>query len=397
MEKNMKGKVGLVIVTYKDNFGSALQSYATQEIVRQLGYDTEIFDISGVSSKIMKNKIMFYIRRLLEPDEFKYVFNKAKSKFKKNKNNDYAKNMEIRHEVYKDFYKKYFEFGPKVDSWNDLVNRSKKYNSVLVGSDQLWRPSNIAGRYFTLEFVPNGINKIAYATSFGVSVLPKYQNKKAEKFLRRIEHISVREETGQLLVRKLTNINVPVVCDPTMLFDAEQWTKIQDSDPFIKGDYILMYLMGDNQQHREYVKRLREKTGYFIVGLLHGSVYIERDESFVDKAPYNVGPGEFINLIRNAKFMCTDSFHGIVFSILNSTPFFAFRRYSDDSEFSTNDRIYTLLKRTDLNSRMIYGNENIDESLKLDLDFENALKKMETHRQNSLEFLKNALKAGDDK
>ena len=323
----MNRKIGLVIVTYKDNFGSALQSYATQEIVKQLGYQTEIFDISGVSRKIMRNKVLFYLRRLFEQDEFSYVFEKAKSKFKKDNTNQYAENMRIRHEVYKKFYNDYFEFGPKVSSWAELTNQSKKYSSVVVGSDQLWRPSNIAGHYFTLEFEPVNDNKIAYSTSFGVSVLPKDQHKQASKFLNRIESLSVRENTGQKLVKDLTDRDIPVVCDPTMLFDAEQWMSVQKEEPIIKKDYILTYFMGDNPQHREFVKKLKEKTGYKIIGLLHGSVYIAADEYYVDSAPFNIEPGEFINLIRNAKFMCTDSFHGTVFSILNSTLFFAFRRY----------------------------------------------------------------------
>jgi len=153
--------------------------------------------------------------------------------------------------------------------------------------------------------------------------------------------------------------------------------------------------MGDNPQHREFVKKLKEKTGYKIIGLLHGSVYIAADEYYVDSAPFDIGPGEFINLIRNAKFMCTDSFHGTVFSILNSTPFFAFRRYSDDSGFSTNDRMHTLLKWTGLSSRMIYGTEDIEECLELDLDFETALDNVEKNRQKSIEYLENALQQGE--
>jgi len=391
----MNRKIGLVIVTYKDNFGSALQSYATQEIVKQLGYQTEIFDIGGVSRKIMRNKVLFYLRRLFEQDEFSYVFEKAKSKFKKGNTNQYAENMRIRHEVYKEFYNDCFEFGPKVSSWTELTNQSKKYSSVVVGSDQLWRPSNIAGHYFTLEFVPDNVNKIAYSTSFGVSVLPKYQHKQAGKFLNRIEFLSVRENTGQKLVKDLTDRDIPVVCDPTMLFDAEQWMSVQKEESIVKKDYILTYFMGDNPQHREFVKKLKEKTGYKIIGLLHGSVYIAADKYYVDSAPFDIKPGEFINLIRNAKFMCTDSFHGTVFSILNSTPFFAFRRYSDDSGFSTNDRIHTLLKWTGLSSRMIYGTEDIEECLELDLYFETALDNVEKNRQKSIEYLENALQQGE--
>lgn len=391
----MNKKIGLAIVTYKDNYGSALQSYTTQEIVRQLGYQTEIFDINGVSGKIMRNKVIFYLRRLFEQDEFSYVFEKAKSKFKKDNANQYAKNMRIRHEVYKKFYNDYFEFGSKVSSWDELTSESEKYSSVLVGSDQLWRPSNIAGRYFTLEFVPDNVNKIAYSTSFGVSVLPKYQHKQASEFLSRIEYLSVRENTGQKLVKDLTGRDIPVVCDPTMLFDAEQWMSIQSEEPIIKEDYILTYFMGHNPQHREFAKELKKKTGYKIIGLLHGSVYIAEDENYVDLAPYDIGPAEFINLIRNAKFMCTDSFHGTVFSILNSTSFFAFRRYEETSGFSTNDRMHTLLEWTGFTNRMLNGNEQIDDGLLEIPNFEYALQEVEKKRKMSLEYLKNALAKGD--
>lgn len=391
----MNKKIGLAIVTYKNNFGSALQSYATQEIIKELGYETEVFDIRGISKKIMKNKIIFYLKRIFEKDELSYVVAKAISKFKKKNTNEYSENMKIRNEVYIDFYNKNFKFGPKINSFNELSEESKKYSSILVGSDQLWRPSNIAGRYFTLEFVPNNINKIAYSTSFGVSVLPKYQHKQAKQFLNRIEYLSTRENTGQKLIKDLTGREAPVVCDPTMLFDAKQWMSIQKEEPIIKKDYILTYLMGDNPEQREFVKRLKQKTGYEIIGLLHGSVYIPDDENYVDLAPYDIGPGEFINLVKNAKYMCTDSFHGIVFSILNSTPFFAFKRYQETSEFSTNDRIHTLLDWTGLSNRMLSGNEEVNDDLLEKLDFTYSLREVEKKRKMSLEYLKSALEKED--
>lgn len=366
-------KIGLVVVTYKDNFGSALQTYATQYVLNSLGYQTRIFDINGVHKDINRKKVLFYLSRCFEKDERKYLLDNLTSRFRKktNASNDkYAENMRIRHQMYAEFNKKWLKFFSTVNSWDALSKQSEKCDHVIVGSDQLWRPSNIAGCYFTLEFVPDHVDKIVLSTSFGVSELPKSIRPHAKKFLNRINSISVREETGKKLVKKLTGRNIPVVCDPTMLLDAEQWKVIQKEKPFIEGEYILVYLMGDNPKHREFVKRLKELTGYKIVGLLHGGTYLPMDENFADIEPYDVGSSEFINLIRNAKYMCTDSFHGTVFSILNRTKFFSFRRFEDTSEFSTNDRLHTLLSWTGLSERMLYGSENVNDCVSMEIDYD---------------------------
>lgn len=394
----MAGKVGLAVVTYKDNFGSALQTYATQSVIQKLGFETGIFDISGVHKAINQKKIKYYLGRVFQPDELKYLLENFKSRGRKkvNKNNDkYAENMRVRHEKYVEFNQKQLGFLEKVDSWSALTEQSRECDFVVVGSDQLWRPSNIAGEYFTLEFVPDEVHKIAFSTSFGVSELPKSLHKHAKKYLDRIEDISVREDSGKSIVKSITGRDIPVVCDPTMMLDATEWMAIQPTERIVPEKYILCYFMGDNPEHREFVKRLKKETGYQIVGLLHGATYITSDDDFADFAPYDIGPGEFIHLIRNAEYMCTDSFHGTVFSILNSTAFFAFRRYDDSSEFSTNDRLHTLLRWTGLSDRMLYGTEDVKEQLSKTIDFAEVLKAVEAKRAESLAYLMKALEAGE--
>ena len=105
-----------------------------------------------------------------------------------------------------------------------------KYGAVLVGSDQLWLPGNIAADYYTLNFVPKEVNTIAYSTSFGQSALPSDSAKKATVFLKKIKHIGVREESGQKLVKELAGRSVPVVCDPTLLFTSDEWMSIQKEE-----------------------------------------------------------------------------------------------------------------------------------------------------------------------
>ena len=176
-----------------------------------------------------------------------------------------------------------------------------------------------------------------------------------------------------------------------MMLTAEEWMHIQDEKPFAEGKYILMYLMGDNLKQREFVKRLSRKTGCRIIGLLHGATYIAYDDEVADEKPFNVGPSEFVNLIRNAEYVCTDSFHCCVFSILNSTKFFAFRRWPDGSKFSANDRLYTLLDFTGLSSRMLMGAEDVDKCIAEEIDFSKVLEKVAEKRAMSMKFLVNAL------
>ena len=152
-----------------------------------------------------------------------------------------------------------------------------------------------------------------------------------------------------------------------------------------------MYLMGDNPEQREFVKKLSKQTGYRIIGLLHGATYISYDEGVADEKPYNVGPAEFINLIRNAEYVCTDSFHCCVFCILNSTKFFGFRRWPDDSKFSANDRLYTLLKFTGLERRLLYGTEDIVQCTNDIIDFSDVLVRVARRRKESMDYLVNAL------
>lgn len=386
-------KIGLAVVTYKDNFGSALQTFATQYSVEKLGCSVECISTSGVQGIIDSRKKKYYIGRVFNKEEFKYLFDSVTSRFrKKMKNADYTAHMAIRHKQYEKFNDTYLHFSETPTTFAELKQLAKKYDAVIVGSDQLWRPSNIAGGFFTLEFVPQGVKKIAYSTSFGVARLHRSIQNHAKSFLKSFDWISVRENSGKVIVKEMIDRDIPVVCDPTMLLSIDEWNKYVSPDPFIKGDYIACYIMGDSKEQRDFVKRLRKETGYKVVGLLHGSTYVAGDDEWVDEAPYNVGPFEFINLLKHAKYVCTDSFHCSVFSILNNTPFFVFRRDSDNAETSANDRIYTLLSWAGLDDRLLNGNENIDKVLSIPLDYDKVNERVSEKRKDSMVFLTNAIK-----
>lgn len=387
-------KIAIVSCYFQHNYGSMLQAYATQMALDKLGYENETINISGFNGEIRKAKLLYFAKASLTSDILLSKLGMAKNvlikKFSKNR---YASLCKIRSEKFDTFSRKQFKLSTKYNSKAELGNKCKdNYSSVLVGSDQLWLPGNIAADYYTLNFVPETVNSIAYATSFGQSRLPKDSTKKAEIFLKRIKHIGVREESGQKLVREIINRDVPVVCDPTLLFTGDEWMKIQEKEPLVKGKYILCYFLGNNPPHREFSKRLKAETECKIVALTHLDEFVKSDEGYADETPYDIDPADFLNLVRNAEYVCTDSFHCTVFSILYKKKFFAFRRYSRNTIHSTNSRLDTLFSMSGISGRMLSGNENISDCLNIEVDFDVVHENLEKIRQKSYDYLINALK-----
>ncbi|ODM24840.1 polysaccharide pyruvyl transferase [Clostridium sp. Bc-iso-3] len=386
-------KVALVTCYFQPNYGSMLQAYATQQILDNWNIPNETICIDGFAGEIKKAKLEYFKSRMFSPDVIKDKWGFVKLAIaKKIYKNTLGKNISIRKKQFDKFAREQFRLSKVYSSKSELGSLADNYSAFLVGSDQLWLPSNIAADYYTLNFVPKDIRKIAYATSFGVSSLPKNTEKSAKMFLPRIDYLSVREKSGQKLIKDLTGMDVPVVCDPTLLLTADEWKTIQVEEPFIKDKYIFCYFLGNNPYPRQFAKELKNKTGYKIVALQQLDAYIRSDIRFADEAPYNVGPSDFINLIRNAEFVCTDSFHGTVFSILNRKTFFSFRRFKTKSTMSTNSRIDSLLEVLNIRSRILEGHESVEKEMNKSIDYSLVESKLETFIEDSKKFLYKALK-----
>lgn len=386
-------KVAIVSCYFQHNYGSMLQAYATQMALDKLGYENETINISGFNSEIKRAKILYFAKASLTSDILLSKAGMAKNVLiKRISRSKYATNSKIRAEKFDSFSKAKFKLSRIYHSKAELGDACpEKYSAVVVGSDQLWLPGNIAADYYTLNFVPKTVNTIAYATSFGQSSLPKDSAEKASVFLKRIRHIGVREESGQKLVKQLTGRSVPIVCDPTLLFTGDEWMSIQVNEPIVKGRYILCYFLGNNPPHREFAKRLKAETGCKIIALTHLDEYVKSDEGYADSTPYDIDPADFLNLIRNAEYVCTDSFHCSVFAILYKRQFFTFRRYNRNTKQSTNSRLDTLFHSTGISGRLLTGNEKIRDCLKIDTNFDLVHKKLQLFREESYNYLKTAL------
>lgn len=386
-------KVGIVSCYFQHNYGSMLQAYATQMALDQLGYENETIDISGFQSEIRNAKLRYFIKASLTSDILRYKFGMAQSVLRRKLlQNEYASMSMLRDQKFESFQKKYFRMSAPCSSKAQLGEKCRaEYGAVIVGSDQLWLPANIAAGYYTLEFVPPQVNTIAYATSFGQSLLPRDSARRGSIFLKKLRHISVREASGQRLVKMLTERRVPVVCDPTLLFSGEEWLSLQQEKPLLDEPYILCYFLGKNKLHRQFAQRLRQATGCRIVALPHLDEFVRADDQYADEKRYDIDPADFLNLIRHAAFVCTDSFHCSVFSILYRKSFFTFRRYQDTTIHSTNSRLDSLFQMLGLSERLLSGDESVSDCLNLRTDEQKVNLRLAQLRENSYQYLKSAL------
>lgn len=388
-------KVGIVSCYFKNNYGSMLQAYATQKILDNNNIQNETINIDN-NIDFKKGKRKYYLSQIFNLNFIKSKFGMIKLKFDKKIIKNLSKNISIRTEKYNQFRKE-FNLSKSVKHYDELAKMAKKnYSDIIVGSDQLWLPVNVVADYYTLNWVPDEINKISYATSFGVTEIPPKYLDKYNYFLNRINSVSIREDNGIKLAKKMANLDAKLVCDPTILLTKDEWEEVCAKGRIIKDKYILCYFLGSNIKHRKFAERLKEKTGYKIVSLNHADEYVKYSDEFADIIPYDIGPKEWINLIKNAEYVCTDSFHGTVFSLIYNKLFFDFRRYSSKSKSSTNSRIDSLLNIVGISfERILTGDEKIDEVLEYKIDYSLVNKKLDEFRNDSKKWLLNSLKRGN--
>jgi hypothetical protein len=256
---------------------------------------------------------------------------------------------------------------------------SGKYDLYIAGSDQIWdyKLTNFDTTYF-LDFVDEGKKKYSYAASIGENLPPESLCGTYSTLLKQFDKILVRENYGADIVEKLTGTRPECVCDPTLLLSAKEW------EPFIrepkrKDKYILVYQLGINKEIVDFARRLSKKTGYRIVyipfplvGLLKCSCRIA------------IGPSEWMGLFKHASYVISDSFHGVVFSLLFNRPFFTMV-----NGHHTNKRVEQLLKTVDLSHRTIDAVS--DEELTAKIDFTYANEQLAKMREQSLDALKNMI------
>lgn len=346
-------KVGGVVIMHNghNNYGTSLQGFATVKVVEKLGHTLRIIRYNKKRTlwDIVSTGLFLLMSGALENIKLK-----LKKKRDCRRHPEYAKNLKLRTDTVNRFKQTHFEpISDFYTGYKALCEGSKEYDVIFVGSDQVWGPLSLYSRFYNLLFVDSSIPHFSYASSFGVSDILPWQRKGVAEYLNKLNAIGVREIRGSEIVKSLTGRHAEVVADPTLLLSREEWTEYAaGSSMRINEPYIFCYILGGRSDIRREAEKLSRKTGLKLVTLNHVDGYEPADENFGDINPYAVDAFDFIQLLSHAQYVCTDSFHGTVFSLIFHRPFVTFYRQVPSKSKSTHSRIDSLLEIFGCQSRL---------------------------------------------
>lgn len=354
-------KIGIITIPRADNYGSVLQAYAIQQFIDEIEKDNELIDyvapfligrykLWSINKSNVKVLIKSVVRNCL-------TYNAKKIKRKK----------------FEEF-RKLMHF-----SQNTIYssNQIDKYEYYITGSDQIWntRITN-SNDVFFLDFVKSNERKIAFAVSMGFCDRTDKEIFFYKKMLNSFKWIGVREINDVEFAKQCSeNAYVDYIVDPTLLISEEKWKSFINKS-LIDGDYILVYLFGTSNELLEKTQKLANDKGL--------PVYIISDEwrkvdtyGFINLS--GIGPIDFINLIANATYVVTNSFHGTAFSIIFRKQFIVFPYHG------TENRIISLLSIFDLENAIYYSNNNCE------LDYSELEDKLGKEREKARRFIIEAI------
>jgi hypothetical protein len=372
----MDRKIAIVTPWRSDNRGSILQAYALKKTLESWGYDAEFIYFSPRRKSCMYR--LAGLSRDLLIDIYTFICRPNLYRVR-------HKNRMIRDKL---------KASPLYVTYDQLRDEAaKRYSAVICGSDQIWNcHGGYANPFFYLTFI-DAKKRIAYAPSIGRNYISPGCLDAFREYVNEIPFLSVREEQGAMLIKETVGRDAEVVLDPSLLLTEEQWeAEIQmTGQACLTGEYILCYFLRDNSEYTRYAYRLSELTGYAIVAIEPASLKKYASLQGIELAA--AGPLEFVQLIDNASCVLTDSFHGVAFSINLGKQFGAFRRFDDDDPICQNSRIYNILGKTHLESRLITPDTTpslfVEEHIKYDL----VRPLLDSEREQSLAYLKKAIAA----
>lgn len=330
-------KIGVITFHDASNYGAALQAYATQQAISDLGYDAEIINYSN---EYRLSKYSPWSRFSSAVRSKRYLYAVAVLFF--------APGILLRNRAFRGFYKRFLNLsGPRIESKCKLEAAATRYDVIIAGSDQIWSYKN-NGRDFSylLEFAGLGAKKFSYASSFGLTEIPEDLLLSYKKCLTRLDSISVREKKGVELVEKLIGRKANLVLDPVFLHGRDFW--LERSLAVREKDFVLFY-MNENRFNRKMLACLKsfgvDKKIVSIGSLALADIF--RGNYKVKNAD---GPQKFISYIYSADIVITTSYHAVVLCLIFNKPFYVLVSGDDGRDA----RILQVLEDYHLLDRAIY-------------------------------------------
>lgn len=364
-------KIGIVTFYNAHNYGAMLQAVALQDFLSEK-YDSYIINY--------RNPIIDKRYKLLkwENKNIKTIIkNTIKFIALNHKNN-------MRNKAFERFLKENFKLTKQYNSEEELKEDYPKFDCYITGSDQVWNHEITKGisDIYTLNFGASNIKKISYAASIGTTNFNKKNTIELTERLNRLDYISVRESSALEFLKNKVNKKVFEVIDPTLLVTKEYWDKKTKDCKKEKEKYILAYHLGVNLEYVKIVNFLSEYFGYKVI-------YFEKINKYYNnplRSAFTCGPKEFVNLIKNAEFVISNSFHGTVISTIYHKQFLVV------PHTETGSRMIDLMKKLKLENRIVKKFSDLKESQYKDMiDYTKTDKILEKEKNKSIEYLENAL------
>jgi flavodoxin len=364
------------------NYGGILQAYALQKALIKLGYEVVTIDRDYYTyPKLWRliSAVKRGVKKLFREEEI--------PAFGLNDLN-YISRYTMR------FVNNHINISKLLDTDEKMIKFFKKnhFYAIIVGSDQTWRPKyspNIYNFYF--DFLKNqSTKKIAYASSFGTDIweYDEVQTKYCKELVQKFDGVSVREDSAVDLCNQYFEINPKLVLDPTLLLDKKYYIDLLDDkhEDKTKGQ-LFTYILDEDLNKKQVISEVSRKRQ--IISFKHQSKESLKKPKGNYVEDYVMPPVEgWIKGFYNASFVITDSFHGVIFSIIFNKSFIAI-----GNEERGITRFTSLLKQLDLEHRLILNKENLNEELIMSkIDFDTVNEKLKMLKEKSMLFLENNLK-----
>lgn len=317
-------KVGIITLFYNNyNYGGMLQAFALQQFIEMQGFECEQIAIDRMERG--KKDWNYKIKRIywsLRKAPYRLVAFTRRKRFRQFQN-------VVKH-------------SKKIYNISNVYETNTIYDMFICGSDQIWNDWNNSQQEINcnnLFFAAEGKRKIAYSASTGTTAFSKEFCRKIGPGIKKLDYISVREKSAVQQIKKLSGKDVQVTLDPVLLLDREYWGLLANrSKKRVEGKYALCYFLGGDKEDEETAINVASSLGLKVIVLYFC-------ESFIGKRKGNVqydvssGPIEFVDLIRNAEMVFTNSFHAVMFSVLFHKEFYTYLRSTKVQGVSMNSRI----------------------------------------------------------
>ena len=366
-------KISIITLQGIRNYGSALQTFATQKIFEKYGFDVEIINYTRVDAKTRNLLNSFTVNDSFFKKIFKYLL-LIPSIMKQNI-------------VFSSFLRKYIRLSHrKYSNEIELENNPPVADIYCTGSDQVWNFDWNKGfkPEFYLAFAPRGKRRISFSASIGRDDFDESEKQEVRKYLNLYDNISVRETKAINILENLGIKNSSHVIDPTLLFPRDFWINFA-SKRKIKGNYVLVYQLNKNDKFDKFAVEFAKRKKCKLIRLCYrfDQIRLPGQAIVLPRVPM------FVSLIENASFVITDSFHVTAFSLNLNKEIIAIY----PKKFSS--RLDDLLTNTNTISRHLidYSNYEICEKK---LNYEDVNNYFKVKRSEAEKFLKIALGLKDE-